>query len=67
MSKLSHLKKRRWLKNRRREKDIKKQKNYESKTHRGTSKFDLRENIRRAEREEKEEKLKIKRMEGMFK
>ncbi len=66
MKKSDILKKRRWLKNRRREKDIKKQKNYESKTHKGTNKFDLQENIRRAEREEKEEKLKIKRMEGMF-
>jgi len=67
MNKLSHLKKRKWLKNRQREKKIKKQQNYETKTHRGTSKLDLQENIRRAEREKKEEKLKIKRMEGMFK
>jgi len=67
MNKLSHLKKRKWLKNRQREKKIKKQKNYESKTHKGTGKFYLQENIRRAEREKKEEKLKIKRIEGMFK
>ena len=67
MNKLSHLKKRKWLKNKRREKEIKKQQNYESKTHKGTSKFDLQENIRRAEREKKEEKLRIKKMEGMFK
>jgi len=62
MNKLSHLKKRKWLKKRQREKDIKKQHNYEAKTHKGTGKFSLQENIRRAEREEKEEKLKIKRM-----
>ena len=67
MNKLSHLKKRKWLKARRREKKLKKQQNYEAKTHKGTGKFDLQENIRRAEREKKEEKLKIKRMEGMFK
>lgn len=67
MNKLSHLKKRKWLKNRRREKEIKKQQNYKAKTHKGTSKFNLQENIRRAEREKKEEKLKIKKMEGMFK
>ena len=67
MNKLSHLKKRKWLKNRQREKRIKKQQNYKAKTHKGTGKFDLQENIRRAEREKQEEKLKIKRMEGMFK
>jgi len=67
MSKLSHLKKRKWLKARRRSNKIKKQQNYEAKTHKGVNKFDLQENIRRAEREKKEEKLKIKRMEGMFK
>lgn len=67
MNKLNHLKKRKWLKARRRTKKIKKQQNYEAKTHRRTGKFDLQENIRRAEREKQEEKLKIKRMEGMFK
>jgi len=67
MNKLSHLKKSKWLKNRQREKKIKKQHNYEAKTHKGTGKFDLQENIRRVEREKKEEKLKIKKMEGMFK
>ena len=67
MNKLSHLKKRKWLKNRQREKRIKKQQNYKAKTHKGTGKFDIQENIRRVEREKQEEKLKIKRMEGMFK
>jgi len=67
MNKSDILKKRKWLKNRRREKKIKKQQNYEAKTHKGTSKFDLQENIRIAEREKKEEELKIKRMESMFK
>ena len=67
MNKLSILKKKKWLKARRRARKIKKQQNYEAKTHKGTNKFDLQENIRRAEREKKEEKLKIKKMEGMFK
>jgi len=67
MNKSDILKKRKWLKKRRREKKIKKQQNYESKTHKGISKFNLQENIRRTERKEKEEKLKIKKMEGMFK
>jgi len=67
MNKSDILKKRKWLKNRRREKKIKKQQNYEAKTHKGTSKFDLQENIRITEREKKEEELKIKRMESMFK
>lgn len=67
MKKSDILKKRKWGKARKRTKKIKKQQNYESKTHKGTNKFDLQENIRKAEREEKEEKLKIKRMEGMFK
>ena len=67
MSKSRGLKKKKWLKNRRRENKIKKQQNYEAKTHKETGKFDLQENIRRAEREKKEEKLKIKRMEGIFK
>lgn len=67
MGKLSHLEKRKWIKARRRANKIKKQQNYESKTHKGTSALNLQENIRRAEREKKEEKLKIKRMEEMFK
>jgi len=41
MDKLSHLKKSKWLKNRQREKKIKKQHNYEAKTHKGTGKLDL--------------------------
>ena len=67
MNKSKGLRKRKWLKNRRRENKIKKQQNYKAKTHKGTGKFDLQENIRRAKREKKEEKLKIKKMEGMFK
>lgn len=67
MKKSGILKKKKWLKARRRAKKIKKQQNYEAKTHKGTGKFDLQDNIRRAEREKQEEKLKIKRMEGMFK
>ncbi|GAH55998.1 unnamed protein product [marine sediment metagenome] len=67
MKKSDILKKKKRIKAQRRARKIKKQHNYEFKTHKGTSKFDLQENIRRAEREEKEEKLKIKKMEGMFK
>ena len=67
MKKSKILKKKKWFKNRRRENKIKKQQNYEAKTHKGTGKFDLQENIRRAEREKQEEKLKIKRMKGIFK
>ena len=67
MNKSKGLRKKKWLKNRRRENKIKKQQNYESKTRKETGKFDLQENIKRAEREKKEEKLKIKKMEGMFK
>jgi len=67
MNKSDVLKHKKWLKDRRREKKVRKQQNYLAKTHRGVSKFNLQENIRRAERKEKEEKLKIKKMEGMFK
>ena len=67
MNKSRSLRKKKWLKNRRRENKIKKQQNYESKTRKGTNKFDLQENTKRAEKEKKEEKLKIKKMEGMFK
>ena len=67
MNKSRSLRKKKWLKNRRRENKIQKQQNYEAKTRKGTNKFDLQENIKRAEREKKEEELKIKRMEGMFK
>ena len=67
MNKSDVLKKRKWLKDRRREKKIKKQNNYLAKTHKGASKFDLQENIRVAREKEKEKKLKMKRMERMFK
>ena len=67
MNKSDIFKKRKWLKKRRREKKVRKQQNYLAKTHKGASKFDLQENIRVAREKEKEEKLKMKRMERMFK
>jgi len=63
MKKLSTLKKKKWLKARQREKKIRKQKNYESKTHKGTGPFNLTQNLIRREQKEKEQKeilLKIK-------
>jgi len=56
MNKLSHLKKRKWLKNRRREKKIRKQQNYESKTHKGTGPFNLSQNLINRSQEEKEQR-----------
>ena len=46
MNKLNSLARKRWLKKRRREKKIKKQVNYYSKNHKGTTKFDLKENLK---------------------
>ena len=63
MKKSKILKKRKWLKNRRREKKIRKQQNYVSKTHMGTGSFNLTQNLIRKEQEEKEQKeieLKIR-------
>lgn len=49
MKKNEVLKKKKWLKNRRREKRMTKQSNYEKKTHKGTSAFSLQMNeIRQA-------------------
>jgi len=59
MNKSRSLRKKKWLKNRRRENKIKKQQNYEAKTHKGTSRFNLQEGIRRAEREKKKKRLTI--------
>ena len=63
MNKLNHLKKKRWLKARRRENKIKKQQNYGSKTHKGTGPFNLTQNLINRSQEEKMRKeieLKIK-------
>lgn len=56
MNKLSFLKKKKWLKDRRRTKKIKKQKNYESKTHKGTSPFYLSQNLVSKSQEEKKQR-----------
>jgi len=56
MNKLSHLKKKKWLKKRQRERKIKKQKNYESKTHKGTGPFNLSQNLVNRSQEEKEQR-----------
>ena len=56
MDKLSTLKKKKWLKDRRRAKKIKKQKNYESKTYKGTGPFNLSQNLINRPREEKEQR-----------
>ena len=55
MKKLSTLKKKKWLKARRREKKIRKQQKYESKTHKGTGPFNLSQNLINRSREEKEQ------------
>ena len=55
MDKLSFLKKKKWLKDRRRAKKIKKQKNYESKTYKGTSPFYLSQNLINRSQEEKKQ------------
>ena len=49
MNKLSTLKKKKLLKDKRRTKKIKKQTNYLSKTHKGTDKFYLQENLNKEE------------------
>ena len=46
MNKLNSLARKRWLKKRRRENKVKKQINYYSKTHKGITKFDLKENLK---------------------
>jgi len=56
MDKLSSLKKKKWLKERRRTKKIKKQQNYESKTHKGTNPFYLSQNLINRSQEEKKQK-----------
>ena len=56
MNKLSSLKKKKWLKNRRRTKKIKKQQNYESKTHKGTNPSYLSQNLINRSQEEKKQK-----------
>ena len=56
MKKLSTLKKKKWLKARRREKKIKKQQNYESKTHKGTGPFNLSQNLINRSQDEKKQK-----------
>jgi len=56
MDKLSILKKKKWLKDRRRSKKIRKQKNYESKTHKGTSPFSLSQNLINKSQEEKKQR-----------
>jgi len=56
MDKLSSLKKKKWLKDRRRTKKIKKQHNYESKTHKGTNPFYLSQNLINRSQEEKKQK-----------
>jgi len=45
MKKSKILKKKKWLKARQREKKIRKQKNYESKTYKGTGPFNLTQNL----------------------
>jgi len=49
MNKLSFLKKKKWLKDKRRIKKVKKQNNYLSKTHKGADKFYLQENLKKKE------------------
>ena len=56
MKKLNIIKKKKWLKARRREKKIRKQQNYESKTHKGTGPFNLSQNLVNRSREEKEQR-----------
>ena len=61
MDKLSILKKKKWLKARRRERKIKKQQNYESKTHKGTNPLYLSQNlINRSQEEKKQKKIEQK-------
>ena len=59
MKKNEVLKKKKWLKNRRRVKRIKKQSNYEKKTHKGTSAFSLQMNeMRQAAADAEDKKTK---------
>ena len=61
MKKLSTLKKKKWLKARRREKKIRKQQNYESKTYKGTGPFNLSQNlINRSQDEKKQKEIELK-------
>ena len=56
MNKSNILKKKKWLKKRQRERKIKKQQNYESKTHKGTGPFNLSQNLINRSREEKKQR-----------
>jgi hypothetical protein len=62
-NKSMYLKNNKLLKKRRRDNKIKKQFNYESKTHKGTNREYLTENLKRKEREDLKEKKEIKKNE----
>lgn len=55
MKKSDTLKKKKWIKARRRARKIKKQQNYAYKTHKGTSPFYLSQNLVNKKQEEKEQ------------
>jgi len=57
MNKLSFLKKKKWLKNRRRAKKVKKQNKYLSKTHKGTDAFYLQQNLEEQSKQAEREKM----------
>jgi len=68
MDKLSFLKKKKWLKDRRRAKKIKKQHNYVYKTCKGTAAFYLQQNLEeQAKQAEREKMIEQKIMREMVK